>query len=50
MVKNWERIYRRRASVRLRRTAEGGAAFLPAHATTVDLDEEAFALDRKSVV
>lgn len=37
------RIYQRLASVRLRRTDYGGAAFLPQKAT-VELDEEAFAL------
>jgi len=44
MLRNWERVYRRTPSVRLRRTAEGGAAFLPAQAATVELDDEAFAI------
>ena len=39
-----ESIYERNASVRLRKTAYGGAAFLLEHAATVELDEEAFTL------
>lgn len=44
MLKGWERAYQRKSSVRLRRTAFGGAAFLPEQAATVELDEEAFAV------
>lgn len=44
MLEKRERIYQRKASVRLRQTAYGGAAFLPEQAATVEMDEEAFAL------
>ncbi len=44
MLNKQERVYRRNARVRLRRTANGGAAFLPQQAASVELDEEAFAL------
>ncbi len=43
-MKKQEKIYRRKASLRLRRTKDGGAAFLPEQAATVELDEEAFAI------
>lgn len=44
MPQQTESIYERNVSVRLRRTSYGGAAFLPEHAATVELDEEAFTL------
>lgn len=44
MLKGWERSYQRKSNVRLRRTAFGGAAFLPEPAATVELDDEAFAV------
>ncbi len=44
MTPRLESIYERNIGVRLRRTAYGGAAFLPERAATVELDEEAFAL------
>jgi radical SAM protein with 4Fe4S-binding SPASM domain len=44
MLKGWECVYQRKSIVRLRRTAFGGAAFLPDQAKTVELDDEAFAV------
>ena len=44
MPQESESIYERNASVRLRQTAYGGAAFWLERAATVELDEEAFAL------
>ncbi len=44
MLKDWECVYQRKSNVRLRRTAFGGAAFLPDQATIVELDDEAFAV------
>lgn len=44
MLKEREKIYQRKASVRLRRTSYGGAAFLIEQAATIELDEEAFTL------
>jgi|GEM_PF-2788378 len=44
MPRQSEGIYERNISVRLRRTAYGGAAFLPERIATVELDEEAFTL------
>jgi pyrroloquinoline quinone biosynthesis protein E len=46
MLKGQGRVYQRKAGVRLRRIAHdgSGAAFLPEQMTTVELDEEAFAL------
>lgn len=38
MLKGWEFVYQRKSSVRLRRTAFGGAAFLSDQATTVELE------------